>query len=332
MIHPPSDESDALVPVAPAAPAIPLSTNLVALVQQAARFANADRTTSTKRAYARQFRQFEAWCRSTGLPALPSTSEVVTTYVAALATAGRRISTIEQSIAAIAYAHEQANVPWDKSPVELRKTRKGLRRELLVAKNQKSPIEDDHLRKLIATCDDGLIGLRDRALLLVCWCGAFRRAEVVSLDVGDVTFDEEGLRVVLRRSKTDQEGLGFEKGLANSSDPALCPGRSLRRWLDAAQIVDGALFRSLGRGLRLGARLSDQAVALLVKARMAKAGYDPRGFSGHSLRSGFVTTAAKMDKPLDEIMRQTGHKNESTLLGYIRHATVFKKNASKGLL
>jgi integrase len=294
-----------------------LSTDLPALVEQAADFAEHDTSASTKRSYAIQFRLFESWCKTTGLPSLPTDPRVVATYITAMAEAGKKISTIELALSAIAQKHRLAGHPWDPH-VELRRTRKGIRRERLVAQHKKTPIEDDLLRSLLATCGDDLLGLRDRAMLLVGWVGAFDEAE--------------GLLITLRKSKRDQEGAGLKKGLSRASKETLCPMTALRAWLDAAQITEGAIFRRLGRGNRLGRRLCSQAVANVVKARASQAGLDPKLFAGHSLRSGFVTTAAKHDKPIDAIMRQTGHRSEKQVMTYIRHATVFKKNASKGIL
>jgi len=315
----------------------PLSTDVRKAVASAAGYADADKAASTKRAYERQFRQFAAWCLACGtpgMPSLPTTPEVVVAYLSAMADAGRKVSTIEQAAAAIAYTHEQAGFPWDKSPLILRKTRSGFRRKLGVAPKQKEPISTVHLGALVAACEgDELHALRDRALMLVGWVGAFRRSEIVALDVADVVFaEDESLRIILHRSKTDQEGKGFTKGLAASTDPALCPARALRAWLVAAKIREGAIFRSIRHGGALGGRLTAQSVALIVKTRSGAAGYDPRAFAGHSLRSGFVTAAVESDKPLDEIMRQTAHRRTDTLLGYIRHADVMKKNASSGLL
>jgi integrase len=175
--------------------------------------------------------------------------------------------------------------------------------------------------------------LRDRALVTLGWLGAFRRSELVALDVGDVRFTDEGLIVRLATSKTDQEGQGVEKGIPYAGNPATCPVRSLRAWLEAARLESGPLFRPVTRHGQLGERrLSDRAVALVVKRLAARAGLEPAVFAGHSLRAGFATTAAQRGKSLDAIMRQTGHKSERVARGYIRHATLFTDNAATGLL
>ncbi len=309
-----------------------LSTDLRALVELAAEVAKDDTAPATRKAYDRQFARFQSWCQTSGLPYLPTEPTVVTTYITALAQSGVKVPTLEQAIAAISHAHREAGLPWDKSPALLQRLRKGFRRRLLVAKTQKTPVEDSHLKAILATCGDDLLGRRDRALLLVGWCGAFRRSEIVFLDVADVTVEEQGLRIVLRKSKTDQEGVGFVKGLCRNDDKTLCVVQALEDWLAASAIKEGALFRILGRGQRLGARLSAASVALVVKSRIREAGYDPKTFSGHSLRAGFATTAQKNGKGLDEIQRQTGHKKTDSIVTYVRHATIFTKNASMGIL
>jgi site-specific recombinase XerD len=153
------------------------------------------------------------------------------------------------------------------------------------------------VRPLVETLSPtSLIGVRDRALLLVGFAGAFRRSEVVSLDVADVTFSSDGLIVQLRRSKTDQEGEGRKVGLPFGSNPLTCPVRSLRTWLDAAAVVSGPIFRAVDRHANVAdTRLTDQSVALVVKRCAKAAGLDPEKYAGHSLRSGLATAAAMAD-------------------------------------
>jgi integrase len=155
----------------------------------------------------------------------------------------------------------------------------------------------------------------------------------VALDVADVEEQREGLLVRVRRSKRDQEGKGFHKGIPFASAPSLCAVRALRAWLDAAGIKDGPIFRGVDRhGHVSTTRLSDRSVARIVQRAASAAGLDPSRYGRHSLRSGFITTAAEKGRPLEAIMRQMGHKTESVARGYIQHATVFVKNPAKGLV
>ncbi len=189
------------------------------------------------------------------------------------------------------------------------------------------------LKAMLQALPEGLLGVRDRALLLVGFAGAFRRSELVSLDVADLSFTSDGLEVTLKRSKTDQEGQGRRIGIPFGSSPHTCPVRSLRAWLDGAGIADGPVFRDVSRRGRVGAvRLSDKAVARLVKRAARAAGLDPARFSGHSLRAGLATSAAKAGKTERAIMAQTGHKSEKMVRRYIRDASLFAENAAAGLL
>lgn len=172
-------------------------------------------------------------------------------------------------------------------------------------------------------------GVRDRALLLIGFAGAFRRAELVGLDVADVHFAAEGLIITLRRSKTDQDGEGMVKGVAFGTAPATCQVRALRAWLDKCKATEGPLFRSLTpQGHVKPKRLRDYEVAKIVKASARRAGLEAHDFSGHSLRVGLATAAAHAGVPERIIAEQTGHKDMNTLRRYIRRGELFRENAS----
>ena len=182
-------------------------------------------------------------------------------------------------------------------------------------------------------------GIRNRALLLIGFAGAFRRSELVDLDVEDLDFRDEGLVITVRRSKTDQEGQGLLKGIPYGSDRDTCPIRSLQLWLETASITSGAIFRSVNKGDKvilhrrrngevIEARLGGRDVARIVKRCAQRAGLDPQRYAGHSLRAGFATTAAERQVPEQEIMDQTGHKSLLMLRRYIRKGSVLKNNAA----
>jgi site-specific recombinase XerD len=183
----------------------------------------------------------------------------------------------------------------------------GIRRTFGPAPDQKNAAITAEVRAMVEKLSPtSLIGVRDRALLLVGFAGAFRRSELVSLDVADVTFSSDGLVVQLRRSKTDQEGEGRKVGLPFGSNPLTCPVRSLRSWLNLAAIANGPIFRSVDRHANIAdTRLTDQSVALIVKSCAKAAGLDARGYAGHSLRSGLATAAAMADVVLT---RFDGHR------------------------
>ena len=179
---------------------------------------------------------------------------------------------------------------------------------------------------LLASLPDSLLGIRDRALLLVGFAGAFRRFELVALNVEDLEFTKEGLKVLIRCSKTDQEGEGQPIGIAHGMN--LCPVKALDAWLAAAGITEGPVFRSVTRGGKIKGRLSDRAVALAVKRYARAAGLDAAKYAGHSLRAGFVTQAVINQVPEVTIMKQTRHKSADMLRRYVRETTLFRDNAS----
>lgn len=321
--------SNTLATVAPNA----LSPLLAADVDRARSFAVDARSASTRKAYAADFAAFQAWTDTRALEALPATPATVGVYLGALADVGRKVATIDRALAGILYAHNQAGHRLDSRHPALRDVRSGIRRTLGVAPSKKAPVEDVELRAMLATLGDDLGGLRDRALLVLGWTGAFRRSELVALSVADIAFSRDGLIVTVRRSKTDQEGQGTEKGLPYTGDPATCPVRSLRAWLDAAGILENAIFRSVDQHGHVSPEaLSDRSVARIVQRTAKAAGLEPSRFAGHSLRAGFATTAARKGKTLDAIMKQTGHRSERVARGYIRHASLFTSNAASGLL
>jgi integrase len=253
-------------------------------------------------------------------------------YLAALAQEGKRPSTIQRALAGIAHAHRARGVAWTRGSA-IGPVMRGIRRRHGTAPSQKAPLGDGELAALVATLGDGLVGRRDRALLTLGWMGAFRRSELVALDVADISRASEGLVVRVNRSKNDQEGRGGEKGIPCASDPALCPVRALAAWLDAAEITSGALFRGVSRFGRVQLdALSDRSVARIVQRAAAAAGLDPATVAGHSLRAGFMTTAARNGRSLQAIMAQSLHRSERVARSYIRHAGVFDDNAAAGLV
>jgi integrase len=177
---------------------------------------------------------------------------------------------------------------------------------------------------------DGLKAIRDRAILLLGFAGAFRRSELVALDVEDVAECETGLRITIRHSKTDQEGEGATIAIVRGS--IACPVEALKAWRDAAGITTGPLFRSIRKGGKVGERLSAQSIADCVKKHAEKVGLDPALFAGHSLRAGFLTSAAKRGASIFKMMDQSRHRSVDTLRGYVRDAEIFKDHAGAGLL
>ena len=248
--------------------------------------AKAEKALSTRKAYGTDFRIFKGWCDARQVAALPAAPETVAAFLAAQSGSGTKPSTISRRVAAIRYAHKLAGVPTPTDAEGVKATVRGIRRTHTVAKVRKAPAVSAKVLAMVAAAPGGLTGLRDTAVLLLGFAGAFRRSELVALDVADIAETETGLLVTIRHSKTDQEGEG--ETIAISRGDRACPLKALRAWLEAADIESGAIFRPINKsGVVAPGRLSDRSVANIVKAYAERAGLDPAVFSGHSLRAGF---------------------------------------------
>lgn len=283
-------------------------------------------------AYASDWRHFVQWCESHGLVPLPATSNTVSLYLAALAET-HKPATLAQHVSAISSAHNAAGHDTPTHAMLVQKTLAGIRRAKGTAPDAKAPLTVDDLRSALrGNASDGLKGLRDHALLLVGFAGAFRRSELVGIDVERLEFVAEGVVVTLPRSKTDQEGAGRKIAIPLGNDAETCPVRALTAWLGAAGIESGPVFRSVNRHGHVGAsRLTGQVVALIVKQYMAAIGKDTSTFAGHSLRAGFATAAARAGAHERDIMRQTGHKSTAMVRRYIRDGDLWRSNAATAL-
>lgn len=311
--------------------------HLVATPEKAKALIDAADADNTRRAYAAAWGHFTAWCSGEGRQPLPADPATLLGYVVACA-GSVSVSTMQVRRAAIIHQHRRAGVPQPRAIFDhpaIVDAWKGLRRTTGAAPKKKAAARTVEVRAMVATLPDNLIGTRNRALLLAGFMGAMRRSELVALDIADLELRAEGFAVTLRKSKTDQEGQGVQLAIAYGSDPATCPVRSLQAWIAAAGITEGALFRSINRHGQIGERLSDKSVATIVKETAEAAGLDGgaayAGFSGHSLRAGFITTAADAGAPIGDIQRQSRHKSVDVLLGYVRAAELFKGNAATRL-
>ena len=303
------------------------------LATKAKDYVTNSKAANTRKAYRSDWACFTSFCESAGLHPLPALPETIALYITYLADQkGYKVSTISRRIASISQAHQVAG--WESPTKEaiVRNTMAGIKREKGVSTKEAAPILTEDLRRMVATLPESLLGIRDRALLLLGFAGAFRRSELVSLNVSDVEETPEGLLVHLRKSKTDQEGKGQLKAICYGSNPVTCPVRALKAWLEASSITEGPLFRAIDRhGNIQQGKLSGEAVSLIIKRAAEAAGMDPANYSGHSLRAGFCTTAAKNGQSSRAIMKQTGHKSEAMVSRYIRHGSAFIDNAVTSL-
>ena len=320
---------DLFVPDAQGREAAPLRL----LAQQARQFIAEAKAENTRRAYRSDWRHFERWCAEQGLASLPARPETVTLYLTALAQ-NHKPASLSRKLTSISKAHEAAGFP---SPASMQhavvsQAMQGIRRTLGTAQPGKEPLLTADLIAMLDVLDQGLSGIRDRALLLMGFAGGFRRSELADLETEDVKETEEGLVIRLRRSKTDPEGKGAMVALPYGLLPATCPVRSYRAWISAASITTGPVFRAIDRHARLGSgRLDAGSIARIVKRTAAAAGLDPARYAGHSLRAGFATQAFLNGAAEVSIMRQTRHKSLNTLRKYIRDRSLFRDNPAAKL-
>lgn len=304
-------------------------------VDTARRYADASRAASTQRAYAGDWQRFSRWCAARGLDTLPADPRVVAVFLSAEAEAGAAPLTVGRRLAAIGWMHRRAGLQPPQAregAAAILEVMAGIRRSHGIAPVRKQAADADVLRDLLrAIAGTDLRSVRDRALLAFGMAGAFRRSELIALRRSDVEWVKEGLRVTIRRSKTDQEGAGAVVAIPEGR--RLRPKALLAAWLEQAGVVDGFLFRRFGAGgVVTPCPMSDRAVARLVQARAAAAGYDPENFAGHSLRAGFLTAAARSGASVFKMQEVSRHKSMQVLAGYVRDAELFQNHAGDGFL
>ncbi|WP_246716276.1 site-specific integrase [Aurantimonas sp. DM33-3] len=305
---------------------------LVEDARQAQFFAEASMAPNTLRAYQADFHEFAAWCRQRGTPSLPASPQVVAAFLANRAAAGLKASTISRKASAIRFAHKARGADSPTDAMEVEATLRGIRRQKGTAKRQTAPATATAIAVMLSHVSaSSLRGKRDCALLAFGFAGAFRRSELVALQVEDITFSSDGADATIPRSKSDQEGEGQVVAIPHGT--RLMPVETLRTWLDAADIQKGPIFRRIRRGNVIQAKgLTPQSVALIVKRYAAAAGLDMQDFAGHSLRAGFITSAAESGADLNRIMDQSRHKDPRTVRLYIRRANRYKDHAGVGFL
>jgi integrase len=305
-------------------PQAPLSDELATTIERARAYADASKASATRKAYAADLRDFEAYCMAIAAEAFPAEPAVVATYLAHLAET-KSVATIRRRMVAVGRAHKERGLESPVAHPKVQEVAKGIARTKGVSQVKKEALTADRLRDaLLAVMGDELKAKRDRALLLLGFAIAARRSELAALDYADVRFDKRGVAVTLRRSKTDQAGEGRTIGVPFVANVGLCAARALREWIIAAELSGGPLFRTFTiHGTLTENRIDPKDVARLVK-RVAKAAGIEGDFGGHSLRAGFITTAAATKGVSEaDIQRVSGHRSIAILRGYVRRATVF---------
>lgn len=300
-------------------------------MQAAHDYAVAEKSEATRRAYRSDYAAFTAWCAVRSLDRMPAAPDTVAAYLASRAAGGLKPSSLQRAAAAIAYAHKLAGFDAPTNSERVKATLRGIRRTVGAAKVQKAPLTAPRLQSLLAALPDGLRGIRDRALLAIGFAGAFRRSELAALTVVDLEFTAAGMRVTIRKSKTDQDGTGQTIAIPNGT--SLRPVQAVRAWIEAAGITEGPIFRAINKGGRVtDGALTGESIAAMVKFYADAAGFDAEQFAGHSLRSGFLTSAAEAGANIFKMMEVSRHRSVDTLRGYVRRADLFKEHAGSAFL
>ena len=293
-------------------------------------FVDASIPDNTRRAYRADWADWSAWATAKGVSSLPGNPAHVAAYLTDLSST-KKTSTVARRMAAIRKAHELAGHPTPTVHPIVQAALKGVRREKGTRVEGKSPLVLADIEKMVKATKDDLSGKRTRALLLVGFAGAFRRSELANLEVADLTWSEHGVVILVRRSKTDQEGEGHTKAIPYVGGH-MCAALALAQWLNAASIRNGPVFRGLTPKGVSAQRLTDGSIAQLVKVAAEDAGIDPTNVSGHSLRAGHVTEARSQGVPDADTMAVTGHKRIETLNLYDRRGNPFSKTSAGAVL
>ena len=307
-------------------------TDIKALQEETLLNLKSSKAKNTIRAYKSDFNDFRLFCAQNGFKSLPSEPKIISLYLTQLSNKDAKISTIKRRLVSIGVIHRLKGHYLDTKHPLILENLMGIKRRKGSIQNGKKPLLINSLKRLINVIDqqkkEQIKIFRDRTIILIGFSGGFRRNEIISLDYEDLDFVKEGLKINVKRSKTDQFGEGSIKGLPYFHNSQYCPVLSIQKWIEISKINSGALFRRFTKGSNLSEkRLTDQTVALLIKEYLDLAGIDSKNYSGHSLRSGFATTAAEAGAEERTIMAMTGHKSTEMVRRYIKDANLFKNNA-----
>jgi len=307
-------------------------TDIKALKEETLLNLKSSKADNTVRAYKSDFKDFGLFCAQNGFQPLPSEPKIVSLYLTHLSTKDAKMSTLKRRLVSIGVIHKLKGLYLDTKHPSIIENIMGIKRRKGSHQKGKKPLLINNIKKVINVIDQQknqeIKKLRDRSIILIGFSGGFRRNEIVSLDYDDLDFVAEGIKIKIRRSKTDQFGEGSVKALPYIDNSQYCPVISIQKWIEKSNISSGALFRRFTKGLNLSEnRLTDQTVALLIKEYLQLAGIDNKNYSGHSLRSGFATSAAESGAEERNIMAMTGHKSTEMVRRYIKEANLFKNNA-----
>ena len=309
-----------------------LVTDLKTLKDETLKNLKNSKAINTVRAYKSDFKDFGLFCVKNGFKNLPTDPKIVSLYLTYLSSKNVKISTIKRRLVSIGVIHKTKGYYLDTKHPAIIENLMGIKRRKGVSQKGKKPILINELKQIIDVINEenapDIKKMRNKTLLLIGFAGGFRRNELISLNIEDIEFVFEGVKITLNKSKTDQFGEGFVKAIPHFQNSLYCPVTSLKRWINFSKIKKGALFTRFSKGSKItNLRLTDQSVALIIKEYLLKAGIDNKNYSGHSLRSGFATSAAEAGAEERSIMAITGHKSTEMVRRYIKEANLFNNNA-----
>ena len=308
-----------------------LTTDIKALHEETLNNLKTSKANNTLRAYRSDYKDFAAFCAKHGFKSMPTDPKIVSLYLTHLSKTSK-ISTLRRRLVSIGVVHKLKGHYLDTKHPVIIENLMGIKRLKGSKQTGKKPILISHLKQIINVINEQdieeIVKLRNKTLILIGFGGGFRRTELISIDHEDLEFVNEGVKIAIKRSKTDQFGEGMIKGLPYFSNETYCPVMSLKNWLKISKIKTGPIFKRFAKGSVLtNNRLTDQSVVLIIKDCLKLAGIENNNFSGHSLRSGFATVAAESGADERSIMAMTGHKTTQMVRRYIREANIFKNNA-----
>ena len=296
-----------------------LVTNIKSLELETIKNLRNSKSNNTLRAYQSDFRDFSLFCSKNGFQALPTTPNVIALYITHLSSYSK-YSTLKRRIASISILHKTKGHYIDTKHPIIIENLMGIKRTNGSYQKGKKPLLINDLKILIEVIDKSkekdLKKIRDKALILVGFSGGFRRSELVNLELEDIEFVSEGVKLFIKRSKNDQSGEGMIKAIPYFENKNFCPVKALKSWIDVIELKKGKIFN-----------ISDKNVSLIIKKYTNYAGLDSRKYAGHSLRSGFATSAAESGADERNIMAMTGHKSTQMVRRYIKEANLFTNNA-----
>ena len=277
------------------------------------------KSANTLRAYQADFKDFSAFCTKNGLSSMPTEPKILSLYLTHLSSTSK-FSTLKRRIASISVFHKIKGYYLDTKHPLIMENLHGIKRVKGSNQKSKKPILINELKLIINAIDEANQSenkkIRDKALILIGFSGGFRRSELVNIEHGDIEFVNEGVKIFIKRSKTDQSGEGMIKAIPYFDNKSFCPVLSLKDWINYSETNSGKIFD-----------ISDKSVALIIKKYTSLSGLDPNRYSGHSLRSGFATSTAESGAEERNIMTMTGHKTTQMVRRYIQEANLFKNNA-----